>query len=84
MGDTQINEFNNAIHAGPDIRLFNPSTGGSTDMKSSHRQLGAGFADGLGCQNTNRLAGFHRSAMGQVPATDGPYFTYQLDDGGRP
>ncbi len=37
-------------------------------MKSSHGQLGAGLANGLGGHNTHCLAYLHESAVGKVPA----------------
>ena len=62
----EIVELERAIVLRLDDRLFESLARRAADVERPHRQLGAGFADGLGGDDADRFAEFHELAGRQV------------------
>ena len=68
MHQAQIVVTDGAVELGFDLRLFEPGSGGATDMEGTHGELGAGLADGLRGDNADGFAQLDLGAGGQVAA----------------
>ncbi len=55
----QVLEFDRSALFGGDLGALNDAAGRSADVEGAERQLGAGFADGLGGDDPHRFAHFH-------------------------
>src|SRR5580704_3969508 len=68
LDDLEVDEFDEAVVAGFDLRLFGDASGGSADVERTHGELRAGFADGLRGDYAHRFAHLDESAGSEVAA----------------
>src|ERR1700735_1144725 len=68
LNHVQVDELHEAVVARFDFRLFGDASRRAADVERAHRQLRAGFADGLRRDHSHSFAHLHESAGGQVSA----------------
>src|SRR5277367_1300571 len=62
----QVDKLHEAVVAGFDLRLFGDASGGAADVERAHRELSAGFTDGLRGDDADRFAHLDEAPGGEV------------------
>src|ERR1700732_529612 len=68
LDDFEVDELDEAVVAGFDLRLFGDAGGSAADVERPHGELRAWFADGLSGDYTHRFAHLDEPAGGEVAA----------------